>query len=324
MKRAMTARIPALVLALLACVPAHAAETIIFGGVGAGSSLGWPLYAGMAKGFYAAHNVALDIIAVQSSAQVVQQVAAGALNLGEGGMVDPIHAVDQGARVAILRTEAVVAPYSVLSKASLKRLADLKGKTIMVGGAKDITRLYVERMLAGNGVKPGEFDLVYAGATAARYAALSSGAIDATILTPPFNFRGETDGFTNLGLAMDYSHDFPFTGYSVNVAWGKQHVALLKGFLAGYGESVDWFYDTSHRAEAAKILVEIAHSDIDDALKTYDFYVRLKLWDRAGAVSEEQLGNLLTVMKALGDLEGAPDPKRFIDAELGALAAASR
>ncbi len=42
-------------------------------------------------------------------------------------------------------------------------LTDLKGKMISLGGPKDITRIYVERMLAPHGVKPGEFDMVFAG-----------------------------------------------------------------------------------------------------------------------------------------------------------------
>ena len=46
-----------------------------------------------------------------------------------------------------------------------------------LGGPKDITRIYVERMLAPHGIKPGEFDMVFAGATAARAQALLGGAV---------------------------------------------------------------------------------------------------------------------------------------------------
>src|SRR5207302_2665798 len=49
-------------------------------------------------------------------------------------------------------------------KRDIKSIAGLKGKTIIVGGAKDITRIFVDRMLAPHGVKPGEFDYVFAGA----------------------------------------------------------------------------------------------------------------------------------------------------------------
>ena len=90
---------------------------------------------------------------------------------------------------------------------------------ISLGGPKDITRIYVERMLAPHGVKPGEFDMVFAGATAARASALLAGAVDAAILLPPFNFQAVAAGFNDLGLTVDYAKDLPFSGTVVNRHW---------------------------------------------------------------------------------------------------------
>ena len=89
-------------------------------------------------------------------------------------------------------------------------------KTISVGGAKDITRIFLERMLAPNGVNPGAFDMVFAGATSARFSALQVGAVDAALLTSPFSFHAQAAGFTNLGLTTQYVQDLPFSGTIVN------------------------------------------------------------------------------------------------------------
>src|SRR5205085_8563167 len=96
-------------------------------------------------------------------------------------------------------------PYALIAKPAIKSIKELKGKTIMIDGPKGITKIYVERMLAANGVKPTEFDALYAGATSARFSALQSGAIDATVLIPPFNFYAESAGFSNLGLSIAYT-----------------------------------------------------------------------------------------------------------------------
>ena len=77
-------------------------------------------------------------------------------------------------------------------------------KVISLGGPKDITRIYVERMLAPSGVNPGDFDMVFAGATTARASALLAGAVDAAILLPPFDFQAVAKGFKSLGLTIDY------------------------------------------------------------------------------------------------------------------------
>ena len=81
-------------------------------------------------------------------------------------------------------------PYALLAKSSIKSLKDLKGKVISVGGPKDITRIYVDRMLAPQGLKTGDYDYVYAGATTARAQALLSGAVDAAILSAAIQLSG--------------------------------------------------------------------------------------------------------------------------------------
>ena len=96
---------------------------------------------------------------------------------------------------------------------------------ISLGGPKDITSIYVERMLAPHGVKPGEFDMVFAGATSARASALQAGAVDAAILLPPFNFQAEAAGFNELGLTVDYAPELPFSGTVVNRNWAAKNRA---------------------------------------------------------------------------------------------------
>ena len=131
-------------------------------------------------------------IYVQSSANLVQQLAAGSLDIAMStGLVDPIRAIEQGAPLAIVRFEVQAPPYALLAEATIKSLKELKGKMISLGGPKDITKIIVERMLAPHGVKPGEFDMVFAGATSARASALQAGAVDAAILLPPFNFHAD-------------------------------------------------------------------------------------------------------------------------------------
>ncbi|MFZ1094064.1 MAG: ABC transporter substrate-binding protein, partial [Xanthobacteraceae bacterium] len=148
--------------------PAKAADAITVGTVGQPSANFWPVLIGISKGFFAAEDLNLEVLYAQSSAQMVQQITSGSLDVSiSTGLVDPMRAIGMGAPIAIVRVEIQAPPYALLAKPSIKTLADLKGKVISLGGPKDITRIYVERMLEPNGVKPGEFDMVFAGATVA-------------------------------------------------------------------------------------------------------------------------------------------------------------
>src|ERR1700678_455534 len=181
------------IAAALLCTPgARAAETIVAGGVSSGSTNLWPIHIGIRKGLFQAEGIKIDLVFAQSNASVIQQLAANSINVSVGsGLVDPIRAVDKGAPVALIRIETQKPPYALMAKPAIRAMADLKGRIVSVGGPKDITRIFFERMLKPSGVVPREVDLIFAGATAARFAALQSGAADAALLTTPYNFHAE-------------------------------------------------------------------------------------------------------------------------------------
>ena len=142
-------KIWATLLALaLGAPPALALDKITIGETGSGSATHWPTYVAMTKGFFKALDIEVEFVPAPSSAAVMQQLAAGSLALGVSGPGDAARAIDKGAPVRLLRVESQTAPYEVMGKPIYKSLADLRGKIVMVGGAKDITRYYIDRMAA--------------------------------------------------------------------------------------------------------------------------------------------------------------------------------
>lgn len=281
----------------------NALETITAGAVGSSSTTIWPVYIGIQKGFFDAVGIRVEPVYAQSSTAIAQQVAAGSINLTVGsGLVDPIRAIEKGAPIAIWRIDMQAPPYALLAKPSIKSIKDLKGKTIMIGGGKDITRIFVERMLVPNGVKPSDVDYVFAGATSARLSALQSGAIDASILTSPHNFYAEAAGFTNLGWTVDYAKDLPFSGGAVNRAWAAANKATLDKFVDTYNKSVNWFHDTKNRDEAVRIMADISKLKQEDVEKSYDFLQKGNFYELTGKISKTTLGKLVAALQELGDL----------------------
>jgi NitT/TauT family transport system substrate-binding protein len=299
--------------ALLLPSTGQAAETVIIGTVGQGSVTSWPTYIAVSKGFFDAEGIKPDFVYTQSNAALVQQLAAGSLDMAlSAGLVDPIRAIDKGASVAVVGVEMQAPPYALLAKPAIKRMADLKGKVISLGGAKDITRIFVERMVVPNGVKPSEYDMVFAGATSARFSALQTGAVDAALLLPPFNFYAESGGFTNLGFTVEYANDLPFSGSIANRTWAAKNPATLKKLLAIGEKSIAWFSDTKNRDEAVKIMADASKLKTEDVAKAYDFLLKHDFFGSAGKVSKAKLGTLINALRELGELEGAANVERFV------------
>jgi NitT/TauT family transport system substrate-binding protein len=309
----------ALALALVApASAARAIDQVAMVETGSGSSTRWPAYIAADTGIFKKYNLEVEFIPAPASSSVIQQVASGSVPMGSGNPVDALRAIDRGAPIGIRRVESAEAPYEFFGKPTIKKMADLKGKTIMIGGIKDITRFYVEKMLAPSGLKSGDFDYVFAGATSQRYAALQSGSIDATILAAPFNFKARNAGFTNFGPTSDYVNGIPFSIVIVNVPWARKNMDIVDRYSAAIAEGVEKFYDPAFRDQAIDILQKRSKADREDVALTYDFFIKLGALERTGLIDPKALGEVVNLLKAQGDLEGSADVLRFIDTSLGA------
>jgi NitT/TauT family transport system substrate-binding protein len=285
--------------------PLHAGapDVVSVGSVDATSANLWPFQVALKNGYFDAANIKVDLVFAQSNASVIQQLAAGSYAVAPtAGMVDPIRAIDKGAPVALVRIVIQSPPYALLAKPEIKKIEDLKGKTLIIGGAKDITRIFTERMLEPHGLKSGDYDYVFAGATSARFSALKSGAVDAALLTMPFNFFAETAGYTNLGFTFEYLPDMPFAGMAVNRDWAAANGGVLKRFLDAYNKGVAFFDDASNREDVVKLQMEISKIDRGDVEKAYAFLHDKNLFEPTGKVSKRKVGSVIDALRDLGDL----------------------
>jgi ABC-type nitrate/sulfonate/bicarbonate transport system substrate-binding protein len=280
--------------------PARAADKIVAGTLGGQAPL-WPFYIAAQKGFFAAQNLDVEINFAQSGAAVTQQLTGGSLDVALSvGINDPINAIDKGAALAIIRIVGNFAPYVLIGKPGLKTIAELKGKTVCVGSASDMTTLYFERMAAAGGLKKSDYQVMSAGVGAGRYAALKAGVADAALVLPPLNFQADKAGFVTIAFAPDYVKDLPFTGMAVQRPWLTAHEPLAKRVLAATDRSIAWLADTAHRDEAIKLLVQTAHADKEDAAASYDLLLRSGYFEPSSKVSRKKLQNVIDEERQAG------------------------
>lgn len=281
----------------------EAAEKVVVGFTGPPTAMNWPFEIAMEKGFFAAEGISIDKIAAPSSAAVVLQATAGAIDITvQGAFVDVIRAIEKGAPLAIVRIMVQTPPYELLAKPSIRSLKELKGKTISIGGQKDVTHVYLNRMLEPNGLRDSDVDLVYAGASSARFAALETGAVDAAMLTSPFNFKAADDGFPVIGRTADYITDMPQGGTTVNRNWAVGHVDTLRRFLVAFNKGFDWFQNRRNRDEAIMIMVAASKQQPEEVAKSYEFFRNGEFFEPTGNVSKAKVRTVIKVLEGLGDL----------------------
>jgi len=274
-------------LALAAMSGARAAEEeLSVGGVGGPNAVVWPHYVAEAKGLYAQAGFKIDLVYSQSNAVVLQALTAGSTKIAiAAGLGDPIHALQRGANIAVVRIDGQVGPYALMAKKEIKSIKDLKGHVASLDEAQGTTMVYFVIMLAKNGMTRKDLDFVYAGSTAARLAALESGAADAAMITAPQLFKAAGEGYVNLGYAPDYAPDVPFTAEVVNRPWAEANKDKVKRFIKAYGDAIRWIDDPKNKTEAIDILQKISHMDRGDIDKSYDLFKKINYFDKSDEVS---------------------------------------
>jgi NitT/TauT family transport system substrate-binding protein len=300
----------------------------------ASTGLSWsntPQIVGMEKKFFEPENLSLELVVAGQSAAVCQQVLAKAVELGQCSLNDHIQIVEQsGAPLVLVLNDLVTAlNYGMMAKPEIKSWADLKGKTIMVGGPKDNTVYYTRVMARPNGLKDEDYQFQFAGASSARFAALKSGAVDAAMLTDPFDGQAEADGYTRLGdlLPKYLTADNYSGGGAVALRdWAQAHPNEIAAYSRALAKAIGWIYDPASKDELFTIMQPKLNVGREAFDRTYQrTIVETKMWSTDGIAKVSAVQGVVNSLVELGTLNPpAPDASKYVDNTYAELALRTR
>ena len=245
---------------------------------------------------------------------MLQQLAAGSLNIGQAATDQTLRAIARGAPIRIVAGAASNAPFRLVAAQGTKGWGELKGKTISVGGLTDVTLYFLRVMARRNGLGDNDYDLLYGGGTPNRFAQLLAGAVAAAMLTNPQDFVALEQGFVDLGSVPDYLPHWAQNNIEVDTRWAAQHRAEVLAFLRVHIRATRYFYDPANRAEVIAIMAKHTRTSPDVAAKTYDLYIRRQVIAPDAALFEEGIKANIDALVTMGDMAAPPPLAKFVDA----------
>lgn len=285
--------------AIPAIVRAQTPQTIAVATL-ASTAATWPALVCRELGLYKRYNLDVQETLVSSIAACAQQLVAGACDITGLSTTQFIETRTGGGAITFFLNQVTTPPYTLVALKQYKKYADLRGKTIIIGGVNDITHIFIDRMMATGGVKPDEFDLVYAGSTADRYSALHSGSVAAALLFPPFDFRAIDEGYSNLGSLPDAMPPFPFTGYVVRNDYLAKNPQPVLDFTKAYLRGTQWLLDPANRQKAIDMLAKTSNLPAADVGKSYDVLVgKYKVFPADGLTTDKTFSVVVDALVAL-------------------------
>ena len=123
----------------------------------------------------------------------------------------------KGAKLKMIACSQDRTPLSLVGKAAIRSVKELKGKTIGVGSYGSTPDIIARMVVKHYGVDPEtEIKMLALGSDSARLTALKEGVVDAIIVAPPVDFEGKKMGFNILSRAGDILR-FPYNGLGTSV-----------------------------------------------------------------------------------------------------------
>lgn len=300
-------------LAGAASCPAQAAFEVTFG-ITSGTALSLAHYVATEQKYYDAENLKIDTIVAGAAVGVLQQLAAGSLNIAQAATDQSLRAILRGAPIRIVAGAVSNAPFRMVAAKAVKSWSDLKGKTISVGGLTDVTLYFLRVMARKNGLADRDYDLLYGGSTPNRFAQLVSGVAAAAILTNPVDFTALEQGFVDLGSVPQYLPNWAQNNILADTRWARQNRAALVAFLRAHIMATKYIYEPANRDEVIAALIKYTRATPQVAADTYDLYVGQQVIARGAALFENGIKANFDALIAAGDLTRPPPLAGFIDA----------
>jgi len=216
--RVCAALVAALSLAAMAQAPEKKKVTIAVGGKSLFYYL--PLTVAERKGFFKEEGLEVEIPDFPGGARALQALVGGSADLVSGAYE---HTINMAAKKQPIKAVVLQARYSSIvlllpkdKAAKYKSPKDLKGMKVGVTAPGSSTNMFVNNLLAKDGLKPTDISVVGVGAGAGAVAAMEKGELDAmsnldpviTQLESTGKYVAVADSRTEKGMKEIYGGDY--------------------------------------------------------------------------------------------------------------------
>ena len=217
-------------------------------------------------GLFKKHNLDPTLIFTTGGSLGIQAMLGGdvAMTLSDGS--SSVGSKLAGVDVLVIASLLNTFPYSLISLPEIKKVDQLRGAKIAVSRFGSATDLSVKMALARLGLNAEkDVTLLQIGVQTARYAAMLSKNVQATIITPPFTLTARKAGMNTLIDMGELNIPFQLTGMLALRPYLKSNPDIVLSVVRVLSEGIH-FYKREKEA-TIKILGKYLKTDDREALE---------------------------------------------------------
>ncbi|MDH7804535.1 MULTISPECIES: ABC transporter substrate-binding protein [unclassified Rhizobium] len=273
---------------------------------GGAQGFNWlPVFVAEEQGLFAKRGLKIEYLRLGSVDKATTAVVEGEADLAitppEGAVANYV----KGGELRVVASNSNRLPMSIVAGASIRSIAELKGKKIGTSSLTEGTAIYTQLLLSREGLKyPGDYDFVLSGIHTKRWEALQSGEIDCAPQPAPWNFVAEQAGYNLIGEINDVIPEILFAALIANKRWLEENSETVGKLLEALGEAYVIANDPSKEEITLPIFQRITVPD-DPGLARRGFrYMRdMGMWPQGLAIPAKALETTIDLMIRAGLLD---------------------
>ena len=253
-----------------------------------------PVWAPKDLGLMAKYGFNGDVVLVPGSVRQIQALQGGSIQFAQVDAATAINAINQGADLVMISGSLNSFPYSFMAQKEIRKPEDLVGKKIgilAIGGATETATILA---LKAWNVPRQSVTIFPAGDPVARIAALSTKAIDATVLSYPDINEAVRVGMHALAdMSEMKGASFPMNVMAARRSFVEKNRDTVKRYQQAYAEGTYQFITNKDKGTA--VLAQWLRSRNSKTIEeTYQYFA--KKFSFPTRVSQAGLRNTLELL----------------------------
>jgi ABC-type nitrate/sulfonate/bicarbonate transport system substrate-binding protein len=242
--------------------------------------IGYAGFAGFQVSMWAVKDLGLlkkygldgETVLVPGTSRQIQALVGDSIQFAHVDAAGHIRAVMRGADIVMVAGSLNKFPFSLVTVKEIRKPADLIGKKIGIVGFGGANDLAVDLLLREWKIPRDKVTVLQAGGGANRLVALSTRALDATVLSHPELGEALRMGMNELGNLNEFkSADYPMSAVAVRRSFMGQNRNAVKRFVMAYAEATYQFM--TDQGKGMSILRQRLKQDNVKALEeTYKYF----------------------------------------------------
>ena len=196
------------------------------------------LWVAQEAGYFKREGLDVELLYIGGGSLLIQSMLSGDVPFAYGPSVPVINASLRGSDLVLIGNTGDSLVFSIMSRPEIKQPSALKGKKVGITRLGGSTDWALDAALKQWGLERAQITVIQTGGMPEGLAALSSGSLDAVVLSPPSNFRAAKAGMYELADVGEMKIIFPNTPLSTTRSFIRSQRDTALRFMRGFTQGL--------------------------------------------------------------------------------------